>query len=41
MTKNDVKFLNQSKREYLWPIFSELKFINLERTYGVFSIFKQ
>ena len=64
MAKNDVKFLNQSKRltsflamnrkkfgtffrekfvrtRVLITNFSELKFINLERSYGVFSIFKQ
>jgi len=30
MAKSDVKFLNQSKRQ---PIFPELKFINLERRF--------
>ena len=29
------------KTRVLMTNFSELKFINLERTYGVFSIFKQ
>ena len=53
MAKNDVKFLNQSKRvdvifghetssyNQFWIENSELKFNNLERSYGVFSIFKQ
>ena len=48
MTKKDVKrfdwfknYKSSCELEFLKPIFSELKFITLERTYGDFSIFKQ